>query len=283
MISNRKETFKREISTQAIMPFIGVYDVFSASIAAKYYNNIFLSGFGFAASFYGLPDIGFITWSDMVSYLQRVRAVLPYHYILVDMDDGYGDASVASHVTALLDSAGASGAVLEDQRRPRRCGHFDGKELLTVSEYIDKLTRVLNNRGNMFIIARTDASDPEDIFTRAVAYAQAGADAVLADGIGDLKLIKELKQYLKVPIVFNQINGGKSPIFSLDELKEVGISMVIYSTPCLFPAQAAIEKAIFSLKRNSGLIQNEDESQVDLKTCDSHLKENQLGRNRIAQ
>jgi 2-methylisocitrate lyase-like PEP mutase family enzyme len=90
-------------------PFIGVYDSFSASIAAKSYECIFLSGFGFSASFYGLPDIGFISWSDIAAYVTRIRTILPNHHILVDIDDGYCDIEVAAHVVSLLESAGASG------------------------------------------------------------------------------------------------------------------------------------------------------------------------------
>lgn len=273
--------FKQELAEKGIMPFVGVYDVFSASIAAKHYNGIFLSGFGFAASFYGLPDIGFIAWSDMVSYVQRVRTVLPHHLLLVDMDDGYGDPDIACHVTMLLESVGASGVVLEDQRRPRRCGHFDGKQLLTIDEYLDKLTRVLETRREMFVVARTDAVNPDDILMRAKAFEHAGADAVLVDGMGDLALIKKLKQHITVPIVFNQIAGGKSLLHSLEELENVGVSMVIYSTPCLFPAQAAVEKAMRSLKENDGLIKAVDDLQVDLEACAGHLRENQLRRNTV--
>jgi 2-methylisocitrate lyase-like PEP mutase family enzyme len=276
-----RKQLKQELAEKGIIPFIGVYDVFSASIAAKHYNSIFLSGFGFAASFYGLPDIGFITWSDMIAYVQRVRTVLPRHLLLVDMDDGYGDADIACHVMGLLESVGASGVVIEDQRRPRRCGHFDGKQLLTIDEFLDKLTRVLETRKEMFVVARTDAVDPDDILERAKAFAHAGADAVLVDGIGDLALIKELKRHIDLPIVFNQIAGGKSRIFNLNELETAGISMVIYSTPCLFPAQAAVEKAVISLRENGGLINSEDNSQIDLEKCANHLRENQSRRNII--
>jgi 2-methylisocitrate lyase-like PEP mutase family enzyme len=269
-----RNQLKQELAGQAILPFIGVYDVFSASIAANHFNGIFLSGFGFAASYYGLPDIGFIAWSDMVSYVQRVRTVLPRHFLLVDMDDGYGDPDIASHVTRLIESAGASGIVIEDQRRPRRCGHFDGKQLLDIDEFLHKLTRVLGTRRKMFVVARTDAVDPDEIFLRAKAYANAGADAVLVDGVGDLSLISQLKQYVNLPIVFNQIAGGKFPLFSLEELKNAGISIVIYSTPCLFPAQAAVEKAMISLKENQGLIKAVDTGGIDLKMCTDHLREN---------
>ena len=86
----------RQAMTQSdLVPFIGVYDVFSATIAAKHFDGLFVSGFGFAASHYGLPDIGFIAWPDIVAFTQRVRTVLPQHHILVDIDDGYCDVEVA--------------------------------------------------------------------------------------------------------------------------------------------------------------------------------------------
>src|SRR6476646_808955 len=159
--------------------FLGVYDVFSASLAARHYEGIFISGFGFAASHYGLPDIGFISWTDMVAYVQRIRTVLPHHHLLVDIDDGYGDPEVACHVVSLLERAGASGVVMEDQKRPRKCGHFDGKQLMDIPDYVDKLEKVLATRRAMFVVARTDATDPEDIARRVLAFSNAGADAIL--------------------------------------------------------------------------------------------------------
>jgi 2-methylisocitrate lyase-like PEP mutase family enzyme len=122
--------FRETLAERSLLPLIGVYDVFSASIAGQYFDGIFVSGFGFAASYYGLPDIGFIAWSDMVNFVQRVRTILPTHHIVVDIDDGYIDTEVACHVVRLLEAIGASAVVLEDQRRPRRCGHLAGKQIL---------------------------------------------------------------------------------------------------------------------------------------------------------
>ena len=92
----------------------------SASVAARHYDGLFVSGFGFAASYYGLPDIGAIAWPDMVSFVQRLRLAFPQHHLLVDIDDGYVDPEVACHVVAQLERIGASGVILEDQQRPRR-------------------------------------------------------------------------------------------------------------------------------------------------------------------
>ena len=237
-----------------VLPFIGVYDVFSASIAARHYDALFVSGFSFAASHYGLPDIGFISWSDIVAFVQRVRTILPDHHLLVDVDDGYGDPEVACHVVSLLESIGASAVVMEDQKRPRSCGHFDGKQLLELPEYLLKLKKVLSTRKNLFVIARTDASEPEDILRRVEAFANAGADAILVDGLRDPALLGELRKRVDKPLVFNQIMGGKSPACTLRELAEWGAQLVIYSTPCLFAAQAALETAMQSLKENDGVL-----------------------------
>jgi 2-methylisocitrate lyase-like PEP mutase family enzyme len=246
---------RKELLRPSIIPFIGVYDTFSASIAGRYFKALFLSGFGFAASFYGLPDIGFIAWSDMVAFVQRVRTILPEHHLLVDIDDGYCDSEVACHVVSLLEAIGASGVVLEDQQRPRKCGHFDGKHLLEPEVYVDKLKRVLATRRHLYVVARTDASDPQDIGRRVEAYAEAGPDAILVDGLRDIESIPEIKSRVKKSLAFNQMAGGKSPPCGLRKLEELGVSLVIYSTPCLFAAQQGIEEAMQSLQNCDGELQ----------------------------
>jgi 2-methylisocitrate lyase-like PEP mutase family enzyme len=264
-----------EIARGEIIPFIGVYDVFSASLTARHYNALFLSGFSFAASHYGLPDIGLIAWSDLVAFVHRVRAVLPRCHLLVDIDDGYGDPQIACHVVALLEAAGASGVVLEDQQRPRRCGHLDGKQLLPLDAYVAKLKRVLDTRREMIVVARTDASEFDDIRERVKAFEAAGADALLVDGITDLDLITSLKSEVSRPLAFNQIAGGKSPPSTLPDLARAGVSLAIYSTPCLFAAQAAVDAALSTLKNAAGLLPDTGpERGVGLKECVAILQEN---------
>lgn len=97
-------------------PLIGIFDMYSASLAAEHYGGMFVSGFGFAASYYGLPDIGFIAWPDMVGFVQRLRLAFPRQHLLVDIDDGYVDPEVACHAVEHLERLGASGVILEDQR-----------------------------------------------------------------------------------------------------------------------------------------------------------------------
>ena len=266
------------VRTGRTVPFLGVYDVFSASLAARHSDALFISGFGFAASHYGLPDIGFISWTDMVDFVGRVRAVLPSHHLLVDIDDGYCDVEVACHVASRLERIGASGVVLEDQRRPRRCGHFDGKQIMELDDFLVKLDRVLETRRDLFVVARTDATDPVEAARRVRAFADAGADAVLIDGVRDLSLLRGLAAELDRPLVFNQIAGGKSPRCSLTELGAAGVTLAIYSTPCLFAAQRAIETALETLSAADGRLPAASREEVGVADCTAVLQANAARR-----
>jgi 2-methylisocitrate lyase-like PEP mutase family enzyme len=259
---------------QQVLPFVGVYDLFSASLAADRFGALFLSGFGLAASAFGLPDIGFIGWGDLTTTTSRLRALLPDHHLLVDIDDGFGDATVASHVARTLERCGASGVVLEDQARPRRCGHLDGKNILPLQEYLVKLEAVLHHRSSLLVLARTDASEPGEILSRVRAFEQAGCDAVLADGIKDLTLIAELRQAVSCPLFCNVIGGGKVPACSRADLARQGVQGLIYSTPCLFAAQEAIERALDGLIDESTDLKDALSNGRQLSHCNAILEAN---------
>ncbi|MEV6553601.1 isocitrate lyase/PEP mutase family protein [Streptomyces sp. NPDC051597] len=244
---------RAQIAEPGTTPLIGVYDMYSASVAAGHYDAMFVSGFGFAASHYGLPDIGFIAWPDMLAFVQRLRGAFPQHHLLVDIDDGYVDVEVACHMVEGLERIGASGVILEDQKRPRRCGHADGKQVLPLSEYLDKLEAVLETRKDMLVVARTDATEEADILRRAEALAATAADVVLVDGVRSVEWIRRIREVVGTkPLLFNQIAGGKSPRLSLTELTELGVDVAIYSTPCLFAAHRAMDTALAELRLADG-------------------------------
>jgi 2-methylisocitrate lyase-like PEP mutase family enzyme len=164
--------------------------------------------------------------------------------------------------------------VLEDQRRPRRCGHYDGKQLLPLDEFVVKLERVLATRRELVVVARTDATDDAERRRRARAFAHAGADAILVEGVEDLGLFSRLRAEVGTPLAFNQIAGGKSPRCTLTELSDAGVSLVNYSTPCLFAAQAAIDEAMAELRRRDGLLPEPGPDQVGLADCTALLTAN---------
>ncbi|MFF7749584.1 oxaloacetate decarboxylase [Streptomyces sp. NPDC007971] len=267
---------RERIAGPGTTPLIGVYDMYSASIAAEHYDGMFVSGFGFAASYYGLPDIGFIAWPDMVAFVQRLRGAFPHHHLLVDIDDGYVDPEVACHVVEGLERIGASGVILEDQKRPRRCGHADGKQVLPLDEYLEKLERVLETRNDLVVVARTDATDEHDILHRAERLAATDADVVLVDGVRSVEWIERIRKVVgDKPLLFNQIAGGKSPRLSLGELSDLGVDVAIYSTPCLFAAHEAMSSALIGLKAADGrLPQVDPASGVGVKASTTLLERN---------
>jgi 2-methylisocitrate lyase-like PEP mutase family enzyme len=182
-----------------------------------------------------------VNWRDITDFATKIRHALPHTHVLVDVDDGFGDEVVASNSIRVLESNGLSAVMMEDQKRPRRCGHFEGKQILPVEEYLVKLSKVLNTRSSIFVIARTDAGDPNEGIERAIRYVEAGADGVMVEAIKDLETISKLRSHITNPIMVNQLHGGKSPNWRFDELEDAGASIVIYSTPCLFAAQYGIE------------------------------------------
>ncbi|MFG2955265.1 oxaloacetate decarboxylase [Streptomyces sp. NPDC048291] len=273
---------REQIAGPGTTPLIGVYDMYSASIAAKHYDGMFVSGFGFAASYYGLPDIGFIAWPDMVAFVQRLRGAFPHHHLLVDIDDGYVDPEVACHVVEGLERIGASGVILEDQKRPRRCGHADGKQVLPLEEYLDKLEKVLETRNDLVVVARTDATDEHDILHRAERLAATDADVILVDGVRSEEWIRRIRKVVgDKPLLFNQIAGGKSPRLSLTELDDLGVDVAIYSTPCLFAAHEAMDSALSELRSADGRLPSVDAaSGVGVKASTTLLERN-IARERL--
>jgi len=239
------DALRDEVHNESITPLIGIFDMHAASLAAQHYGGMFVSGFGFAASYYGLPDIGFIARPDMVSFVQRLRLAFPQQHLLVDIDDGCVDPEVACHVVEHLERIGASGVILEVQKRPRPCGHVTGKQILPIEEYLEKRNLVLQNRSELVVVARTDATDESEIVRRAEMLAATDADVLLVDGVRSVEWIRKVRGVVgSKPLLFNQIAGGLSPRLSLTELQELGINVANYSTPCLFAAHTAMANGI---------------------------------------
>lgn len=276
-MSHPGKLLREEISGGAVSPFLGIYDAFSATIAAGYSKNLFYSGFGFAASHYGLPDIGFIGWPDMVNAAWRIRQILPNHKLLVDIDDGYVDTEVTCHVVKQLENMGVAMVMLEDQARPRRCGHYDGKVILPLDQYLEKLNRALAAREKMCILARTDTSG-EDIFRRVEAISKTDADVLLVDGIRSLEVLRDVRKITDKPILFNQIAGGKSPRVTLTELQEAGAQLALYSTPCLFAAQTAMHRTLTDILNDDGRLPSTiGGASVGVAECTELLRHNMNG------
>ena len=271
---SQSDKLRERLKEDSILPMIGVYDVFSAGLVADYFEGLFCSGYGFSASYYGLPDNGHMTWSDVVAYVLRIRAVLPENYMLVDIDDGFGDENIAVDVVRRLEIAGASAVMMEDQRRPKKCGHLDGKDIIPLQDYIKKLKRIIDCRQSMFVLARTDAVDLNEGIERMKAFVDLGVDAVMVEGLADRKAIDRVCAAAgNTPVAVNLIKGGKTPLVSLTELQDHGAKIAIYSTPCLFTAQKSITKMLRELSQEDGLL-SKVTGQASLAENDKALKNN---------
>jgi 2-methylisocitrate lyase-like PEP mutase family enzyme len=261
---------------ETALPFIGVYDTFSAGVAVQHVDTLFLSGYGFAASHYGLPDQGFIAWSDMVDYAGRVRHIAPDAHLLVDIDDGYGDRCNLINAVRRLERIGVSAVMFEDQQRPKKCGHLPGKEVVTLEHYVERLESLLRCRRHLFVLARTDVTSFSEGLRRVARFAECGADAVMVEGITDLDSVKEIRRQVgsSVYIALNLIAGGKTRSLHPDDAFALGVDLLIYSTPCLFAAQDAIETALRAFV-NGDAISPMENTPVSLTENNAMLKDNQ--------
>lgn len=213
------------------MRLIGAVNAYVAKMAKKMgFKALYLSGAGVANSSYGLPDIGLTTLEDLLVDVKRVASAtdLP---LIVDADTGFDE--IAETVSE-IENAGAAGLHIEDQREDlKRCGHLEGKKLISVKEMCLKLELALKNRSDedFYIIARTDALAVEGweaTLDRAVQYAKLGVDAIFAEALTSLDQYKEIKERTGIAILANLTEFGKTPLFSIGELRQAGVDIALY-------------------------------------------------------
>jgi len=208
-------------------------DMYKQFAKASGFRAIYLSGGGVAAGSLGLPDLGISNLDDVLTDVRRITDVcdLP---LLVDVDTGFGASAfnVARTVKSLV-KFGAAAMHIEDQVGAKRCGHRPGKELVSKQEMVDRIKAAVDARTDpaFFIIARTDALASEGLeaaVERAVACAEAGADGIFPEAITELAMYKRFREAVKVPTLANITEFGKTPLFSVEELRSTGTDMVLY-------------------------------------------------------
>ena len=232
----------------------GVYDAIGAKIAEKVgFDAMFQTGYGTSATLFGMPDYGFIGATETVDNARRIcRAVkVP---VIVDSDTGYGNALSVWKLVKELESAGASGIFLEDQRWPKRCGHMQGKEVVSLEEYTEKLGAAIDARESkdFIIVARTDARATEGLdaaIERGLQNKKTGADAVFVEAPRSIEEMKQIGKSIKAPLVANMIEGGATPISSAKELHKMGFKIILYPLSVLFANTFATMNILQELKK----------------------------------
>ncbi len=232
----------------------GVYDAIGAKIAEKAgFNAMFQTGYGTSATLFGMPDYGFISSAETVDNARRIcRAVsVP---VIVDADTGYGNALSVWKLVKELESAGASGIFLEDQRWPKRCGHMQGKEVVSQEEYAEKLGAAIDARSskNFIIVARTDARATEGLdaaIERGLYNKKLGADAIFVEAPKSIQEMKKIGKAIKAPLVANMIEGGVTPLISASALNKMGFKIILYPLSVLFANTFATINILKELKK----------------------------------
>lgn len=232
----------------------GVYDAIGAKIAEKVgFDAMFQTGYGTSATLFGMPDYGFIGATETLDNARRIcRAVsVP---VIVDSDTGYGNALSVWKLVKELETAGASGIFLEDQRWPKRCGHMSGKEVISQEEYTEKLGAAIDARESkdFIIVARTDARATEGLdaaIERGLQNKKTGADAIFVEAPKSIDEMKMIGKSIKAPLVANMIEGGATPISSAKDLHKMGFNIVLYPLSVLFANTFATMEILQELKK----------------------------------
>jgi methylisocitrate lyase len=226
--------FREALSQEKPLQIVGTINACHALMAKRVgYRAIYLSGGGVAAASLGMPDLGISSLDDVLTDIRRITDVcdLP---LLVDVDTGFGASAFnVARTTRSLIKFGAAAMHIEDQVGAKRCGHRPGKELVSRDEMADRIKAAVDARSdrNFVVMARTDALASEGLeaaISRAISYVDAGADMIFPEAITDLPMYRKFADAVKVPILANITEFGKSPLFTVAELRSANVAMVLY-------------------------------------------------------
>jgi 2,3-dimethylmalate lyase len=239
--------FRELLQAPGVIRSLGAHDVFTARLVeAAGLETVFVGGFGTSASLLGLPDVGFLTLTEMADAVRRMaqRVSIP---VVADGDTGHGDLHNVVRTVREFEAAGAAGILLEDQVTPKRCGHFQGKQMIPAAEMVLKLRAALDARrdADFVLIARTDARAVEGLAgatERANRYAEAGADVCFIEAPESRAELEEIPRAVRHPLLVNMLTGGVTPILTVDELGRLGYKVVVCPIESLLVTATAVQR-----------------------------------------
>jgi 2-methylisocitrate lyase-like PEP mutase family enzyme len=243
----------REVVAERTVLMPGVYDALTARIAARVgFEIVFISGYSVSAVRLGEPDFGFLTESEMAEAARAVCRVSTAP-VIVDADTGYGNAVNVLRTVRDFQDAGAAGVFLEDQVWPKKCGHFEGKQVVPVEEHAAKIRAACEARGerDLFVVARTDARQPlglEQAIERCLAYTEAGADALFVEAPRSVEELEQIASALPPPLVANMIERGVTPHLSRSELEQLGFQLIVCPLAALYASAKAVTDVLTELR-----------------------------------
>ena len=246
--------FREAVRRERPLQVVGAIHALAAKLAkAAGFRAVYLSGAGVANASFGLPDLGFTTLEQVAEEVKRIRDAtdLP---LLVDIDTGWGRNLFTGRTMKLLHRAGAAAVHLEDQIEMKRCGHRPGKRLVTTEEMVRRIRAAVKTRPHrdMVVMARTDAAAVEGLdaaIHRAKAYVEAGAEMIFAEALGSLAAYEKFTRAVRVPVLANMTEFGKTPMFTLKQFRSAGIRLVLYPLSAFRAMNAAAEIVYQTIRR----------------------------------
>ena len=233
MKNSAGKKFRKAMTEETPLQVIGTINAYVAMMAKRTgFRAIYLSGAGVANSSYGLPDLGMTTLDNVLEDVGRITEAVDLP-LLVDIDIGWGNSLMIQRTIRRMIHAGAAGVHIEDQTLKKRCGHRPGKEVVSKREMVDRIKAAVDAKTdpNFIIMARTDAYSVEGMdntIERAIAYRDAGADMLFPEALHSLSEFKKIKEAVEIPILANITEFAKTPLFTPEELIEVGVDIVLY-------------------------------------------------------
>ncbi len=248
--------FRAAVAEEHPLQIVGTINANHALLAERAgFKAIYVSGGGVAAGSLGLPDLGISTLDDVLTDVRRITDVcgLP---LLVDVDTGFGPSAfnIARTVKALT-KAGAGAMHIEDQVGAKRCGHRPGKAIVSREEMVDRVKAAVDARtdASFVVMARTDALAVEGLqaaIDRAVACVEAGADMIFPEAMTEPGMYRQFVEAVKVPVLANITEFGSTPLFTVDELRSVGVSLVLYPLSAFRAMNRAAENVYRTIRRD---------------------------------
>jgi len=246
------QTLKNLLERNDVLGVVGVFNPISALIARQVgFECCYLSGAALTASL-GMPDLSLIELNEvamMAAYIYRATG-LP---IIVDVDVGFGEVLNVAKTAKTMQEVKAAAIQIEDQELPKKCGHLSGKRVIEPQRMVQKIKAAKKVANNLLIVARTDAkavNGLKDAIDRANIYVEAGADIIFPEALETKEEFKEFALHVKVPLLANMTEFGKTPYISLQEFKDLGYKIVIYPVSGLRAANYAIRKTFEYIKKN---------------------------------
>ncbi len=245
--------FREAIKSERPLQIAGAINAYSAMQAERAgFQALYLSGAGVANASHGLPDLGVTSLNDVLTDAARLTAACPLP-LLVDIDTGWGTELTIQRAIRELERVGVAGIHMEDQVAAKRCGHRPGKLLVELEEMQARLRAAVASRRNaeFIIMARTDAVNVEGLaaaITRSKAYVAAGAEMIFAEAVESLDDFRQVCRAVEVPVLANMTEFGRTPAFSLTELREAGVSMALYPLTAFRAMNAAAQRAYETIR-----------------------------------